>query len=248
MRTADGEVERPVREALEDKVVRRDHGGGGPHPNAEGHLTQRLLTAVHDGRRSEFRQLEGFIRHHDALQSTEAVSDRGRRNRSNSSGFEQIPRGSLTMGLFSVPRLASHTATPHRRLRAKSAVSSAHNEKPAGLITTIADGKGADCSDRPNRRRPGKNRISWRMAYWCHHRVSVRAGTRHTVVARSWTDASCARFIHWAIAAPYGGFMNTTSSAHSCLSPSSCLVKCLAHFAFKSVEQGSNVNRNSWFR
>ena len=56
-------------------------------------------------------------------------------------------------------------------------------EEALRMITT-ADGKGAGFALFPNRRRPRMKRISLALAaYSCHQAVSVRAGTRHTIVA-----------------------------------------------------------------
>lgn len=60
--------------------------------------------------------------------------------------------------------------------------SNACNRNEAGRMTTTAEGNGAEVSASPNRRRPRSRRISYFMAKACHHLVSVRAGTRQSVI------------------------------------------------------------------
>ena len=88
-----------------------------------------------------------------------------------------------------------------------------------GRKMTIALGNGAEFSAPVNLRRPRSRRISEaRLTYLCHHRVSVRAGTRQTTSSPV-NDDSNAFLIQFAMARPYGGFIQQTPD-HRCARPS----------------------------
>src|SRR5580700_787741 len=94
---------------------------------------------------------------------------------------------------------------------------------------TKALGKGAGAlwpSCWTNLTRPFIHRISDALAVVSiHHRVSVRAGTRHTTVTPASADSAALR-MKAPIFRPYGGFIQQTP-VHSCFKALSASVKNL---------------------
>lgn len=113
-----------------------------------------------------------------------------------------------------------------------------------GRKTTTADGNGAGLTALPKRSRPRTYRISLaRATCSCHHRVSVRAGRRHTTVAPS-LALSHAFLTQEPMVRPYGGFIQHVP-VHCCLSESSAGLKNLRHLALVGSAQTSRVKPNS---